>query len=87
MTVTFTCMLGVVLVMCFNIVSQLHFTYLINSAPFSLSPAASQCEVDNGGCAHFCTETIDSYTCSCYPGYTVDTDEHNCTGGFYQHNE
>ena len=42
--------------------------------------AASECDVNNGGCDHFCTETIDSYTCSCYPGYTLEADGHNCTG-------
>ena len=42
--------------------------------------AASECNVDNGGCDHYCTETIQSYVCSCYPGYTLDTDQHTCTG-------
>ena len=42
--------------------------------------AASQCDIDNGGCDHFCNETIESYTCSCYPGYTLQEDEHTCVG-------
>ena len=42
--------------------------------------AASECDVDNGGCDHYCTETIDNYTCSCYPGYTLQLDGHTCTG-------
>ena len=36
--------------------------------------------MDNGGCDHYCTETIQSYICSCYPGYTLDTDQHTCIG-------
>ena len=42
--------------------------------------AASECEVDNGGCDHFCTDTIESYFCSCYPGYTLQPDKHTCLG-------
>ena len=42
--------------------------------------AASECEMDNGGCNHVCTETIYSYTCSCYPGYTLQRDGHTCLG-------
>ena len=42
--------------------------------------AASECEVDNGGCDHYCTETLHSYTCSCYPGYTLEQDGHSCIG-------
>ena len=45
-----------------------------------LDSAASECDVDNGGCDHYCTETIQSYFCSCYPGYTLDTDQHTCVG-------
>lgn len=42
--------------------------------------AASECDVNNGGCEHYCMETIESYTCSCYPGYTLDSNGHSCTG-------
>ena len=42
--------------------------------------AASECDVDNGGCDHYCTETINNYTCSCYPGYTLQADGKTCTG-------
>ena len=42
--------------------------------------ATSECDVGNGGCDHYCTETIDSYTCSCYEGYQLEADGHNCTG-------
>ena len=42
--------------------------------------AASECDVNNGGCDHYCTETIQSYVCSCYPGYKLDFDQHTCVG-------
>ena len=48
--------------------------------PSYLLSAASECDVENGGCDHYCTETIQSYICSCYPGYTLDTDQHTCIG-------
>ena len=39
--------------------------------------------MDNGGCEHYCTETVHSYYCSCYPGYTLQEDGHNCTGEMF----
>ena len=42
--------------------------------------AASECEMNNAGCDHYCTETLYSYTCSCYPGYTLQQDGHTCIG-------
>ena len=47
--------------------------------PFHFA-AASECEINNAGCDHYCTETIESYTCSCYVGYTLDLDGHTCVG-------
>ena len=42
--------------------------------------AASECATENAGCDHYCTETLYSYTCSCYPGYTLEHDGHTCIG-------
>ena len=36
--------------------------------------------MNNGGCDHYCMETLESYTCSCYPGYTLELDGHTCSG-------
>lgn len=41
---------------------------------------ASECDIDNGGCDHYCSETVESYTCSCYVGYILHTDQHTCVG-------
>lgn len=54
--------------------------YTIFIPAFSSLLAASECDVNNGGCEHNCTETVASYTCSCYPGYTLQEDEHTCIG-------
>ena len=39
--------------------------------------------MDNAGCEHYCTETLYSYECSCYPGYTLQQDGHTCVGNFF----
>ena len=39
-----------------------------------------ECVTNNGGCDHYCTNTIGSFVCSCYPGYTLDGDGRTCLG-------
>lgn len=39
----------------------------------------NECEVNNGGCEHICTNTDGSYECSCYDGYALNTDGHTCS--------
>ena len=39
-----------------------------------------ECATNNGGCDHYCTNTIGSFVCSCYPGYTLDVDGRTCLG-------
>ena len=38
-----------------------------------------ECNTDNGGCEHSCTNTAGSRTCSCNTGYSLDSDQH-CSG-------
>ena len=40
----------------------------------------NECNVNNGGCAQVCINTITSYICSCDTGYTLDNDGHGCVG-------
>ena len=40
----------------------------------------NECEVDNGGCDHVCTDTVRSYECSCEIGHSLDADDRGCTG-------
>jgi len=42
----------------------------------------NECDTNNGGCDHYCTNTIGSFECSCYPGYTLAGDGHACLGEF-----
>ena len=44
-----------------------------------------ECATNNGGCDHYCTNTIGSFVCSCYPGYTLDGDGHTCLGELMLH--
>ena len=40
---------------------------------------ANECDVDNGGCQHTCTNSNGSYSCSCNDGYTLDLDGKRCS--------
>ena len=57
-----------------------HYGIVVIVALFFTLSAASECDINNGGCDHYCTETIQSYTCFCYPGYTLQLDGHTCIG-------
>ena len=55
----------------------------MNLGFLSLNPAltdVNECTTNNGGCDHYCTNTIGSFFCSCYPGYTLDGDGRTCQG-------
>lgn len=39
-----------------------------------------ECLVNNGGCDHFCRNTVGSFECSCQKGYKLLTDERTCQG-------
>ena len=39
-----------------------------------------ECERSNGGCSHLCSNTIGTYTCSCFDGYELLGDDRGCTG-------
>ena len=40
----------------------------------------NECEYENGGCVHLCQNNHGSYTCSCYQGFHLAADGHNCIG-------
>ena len=40
----------------------------------------NECGEEIDGCAQNCTNTIGSYTCSCNPGFVIDTDRRSCNG-------
>ncbi|XP_078621276.1 uncharacterized protein LOC144887750 [Branchiostoma floridae x Branchiostoma japonicum] len=37
-----------------------------------------ECETNNGGCAHICTNTIGSFRCSCQDGFSLNSDGFTC---------
>ncbi|KAJ7996349.1 hypothetical protein DPEC_G00236180 [Dallia pectoralis] len=39
---------------------------------------ARQCEVNNGGCSHFCTLNVQRAVCGCAAGYTLASDQTTC---------
>ena len=48
----------------------------------SLSPIIdiNECKTENGNCAQACHNTKGSYHCTCFAGYSLDTDQYNCSG-------
>lgn len=39
-----------------------------------------ECQENNGGCDHFCRNTVGSFECSCQKGHKLLTDERSCQG-------
>ena len=64
---------------------QVHFQQIIYiKLLLPLISDIDECESNNGGCDHNCTDTHDSYTCSCTPGYALKDDQHTCEGTHYE---
>lgn len=40
----------------------------------------NECNTDNGGCHHNCTNAEGSFTCSCKDGFHLRDDDLNCDG-------
>ena len=49
-------------------------------SPFVSFSDIDECEPHNGGCDHFCRNTIGSFECSCHKGFKLLTDERSCQG-------
>lgn len=43
-----------------------------------------ECQENNGGCDHFCRNTVGSFECSCQKGHKLLTDERTCQGQSHQ---
>ena len=41
-------------------------------------PDISECAANASVCDHVCTDTTDSFECSCYKGYTLASDGRSC---------
>ena len=40
----------------------------------------NECATNNGGCAHTCTDTVGSFTCSCRTGFVLASNGLACNG-------
>ena len=40
----------------------------------------NECQTNNGGCDHNCTNQVGSYLCHCNNGFTLNENQHGCTG-------
>ena len=55
-------------------------SYLHLCNPCTVTADTNECALNTDDCAHNCSNTIGSYTCSCETGYSLDDDHHGCTG-------
>ncbi|CAI8007050.1 Dorsal-ventral patterning tolloid-like protein 1, partial [Geodia barretti] len=46
---------------------------------YHMRQKVNECERDNGGCAHTCQDSLFGYSCHCHEGFTLDSDNHNCS--------
>ncbi|XP_076463979.1 tolloid-like protein 1 [Babylonia areolata] len=44
-----------------------------------------ECAINNGGCQHICKNTVGSYECACYNGFTLHENKHDCKEGGCQY--
>ncbi|PVD37829.1 hypothetical protein C0Q70_00431 [Pomacea canaliculata] len=44
-----------------------------------------ECAINNGGCQHVCRNTVGSYQCACYNGFTLHENNHDCKEGGCQY--
>lgn len=44
-----------------------------------------ECAINNGGCQHICKNTVGSYQCACYNGFTLHENNHDCKEGGCQY--
>ena len=52
----------------------------VSFTQFFHPPDINECSTNNGGCAHNCTNTQGSFTCSCRSGFQLASDGRDCNG-------
>ena len=61
--------------------TELAFMHFIHECGiYYLSSDINECDVNNGGCEHSCTNVIYSFECSCYLGYNLTENGFTCDG-------
>lgn len=58
---------------------------LFQPSPCFALPDIDECLENNGGCDHFCRNTVGSFECSCQKGHKLLTDERTCQGQWRTH--
>ena len=46
----------------------------------TLTIDTDECAENTDNCSQNCSDTLGSYQCVCYDGYTLDSDQHTCNG-------
>jgi sugar lactone lactonase YvrE len=60
--------------------SQVYGLHIVHSVRQPLKePEKDECALNKGGCQQFCQNTVGSFYCGCYPGYTLNSDKTTCT--------
>ena len=54
--------------------------FILVKFTISFSTDIDECQMNNGNCSHFCTNTNGSFTCSCRIGFALSGDNKTCTG-------
>ena len=70
--------LGIDETACFGMTSQLESGMAKYCIFFLID--INECSEETDDCAQNCANTNGSYTCSCIPGFVLDTDRRNCSG-------
>lgn len=47
----------------------------------SVSTDHNECQTNNGGCSHHCSDLKLGFNCSCPAGYSLKMDKRTCEGG------
>ena len=45
-----------------------------------LNPDVNECDVNDGGCDHYCINLMGTFKCQCREGYKLGTDGKSCEG-------
>ena len=54
--------------------------YLSSTYNYCYISDINECESNNGGCQHNCSNSVGSFQCSCLPGHTLDSNGLQCSG-------